>query len=161
MSRCRKTLRSALWSELFFCVNSDLRRNFTLNRNYPSVTSEFISLWRQLGSYLGVKVPGDSYSGISLLFRWCLGIIFFSHQLRSSLEISRGHLGTNSVLRPLGSPLGFGIPGDSFSGIPPCFPLVGVYPDCLFAGNYIFPRWGFPILLLSWGTLSITKLQIA
>ena len=50
--------------------------------------------------------------------------------------------------------LGFAIPGDSFSGIPPCFPPVGVYSDCLFVGNYISPRCGCLILLLSWGTPS-------
>ena len=45
--------------------------------------------------------------------------------LGSSLEFSCGRLGTNSVWRPFGSPLGFAIPGDSFSGIPPCFPPLG------------------------------------
>ena len=32
-----------------------------------------------------------------------------------------------------------------------CFPFVG---------NYIFPRWGFTMILLSWGTASITKRKI-
>ena len=32
------------------------------------------------------------------------------------------------------------------------FSIVGVYPDCSFAWNYIFPRCGFLILLLAWGT---------
>ena len=57
------------------------------------------------------------------------------------------------LLRQLGSPLGFAIPGDSFSEIPPCFPpsgfillicswgttftLLGVYYYSPFLGNYI------------------------
>ena len=52
------------------------------------------------------------------------------------MEFSRGHLVTNFVWRPLGSPLGFAIPGDSFSGIPPCFPPLG-----------------FTLIVLSWGTI--------
>ena len=43
----------------------------------------------------------------------------------SSLEFFGGHLGTNSVWRQIGSPLGFAIPRDSFSGIPPFFPPLG------------------------------------
>ena len=86
---------------------------------------EFISFWRHLGSYLGVKIPGDFFSGIPLRFRWCLGISSFWRQLGCLLEFSCGHLENNSFWRQLGSPLGFVIPGDSFSGIPPCFPLMG------------------------------------
>ena len=37
------------------------------------------------------------------------------------------------------------------------FSPVGVYPDCSFAGNHIFPRWGFPILLLSCGSPCVFK----
>ena len=77
------------------------------------------------------------------------------------LEFSRERLGTNSVWRLFGLPLGFAIPGDSFSGIPPCFPPVGVYLDCSFARNCIFPCWGFTIILISRVTTSITKWQIA
>ena len=93
--------------------------------NYPSGTSEFISFWHQLRSYLGVKIPGYYFSGIPLRFCWRLRINSFWHQLGYSLEFSRGHLGTNSVWRPLGLSLGFAIPRDSFSGIPPYFPLLG------------------------------------
>ena len=182
-----------------FGANSDLRRNCTLRRNCPTGTSEFTSFWRQLGSPLGIKIPGDSLSGIPLWFCWRLGINSFWCQLGSSLELSRWHLGINSLWRQLGSPLGFAIPWDSFlgiplcinsfwcqlgssfelshwhlginsiwrqlgsplgfaipidyfSGIPPCFPPVGVYSAYSFVGNYIFPRWGFTIILLSWGT---------
>ena len=63
----------------------------------PSGTSTFISFWRQLGSYLGVKIPRYSFSGIPLRFRWCLGINSFWRQLGSLLELSRGHLVINSV----------------------------------------------------------------
>ena len=45
--------------------------------------------------------------------------------LGSLLGFSCGRLGNNSVWHPFGSPLGFAIPGDSFSGIPPFFPLLG------------------------------------
>ena len=48
---------------------------------------------------------------------WC--------QLGSLSEFSHYHLGINSVWRQLGSPLGFAIPGDSLSGITPCFLLLG------------------------------------
>ena len=144
--------------ELFpFCVNSDLCRNCTLRRNCPSDTSEFISFLCQLGSSLGVKIPGDSFSGIPLRFCWRLGINSFWRQLGSLLEFSRGHLGINSVWRKIGSTLGFAIPGDSFLRYSYLFPPVGVYSAYLFVGNYISPRWRFTILLLSWGTTSITK----
>ena len=54
--------------------------------------------------------------------------------------------------------LGFlGIPSRDYS----LFPSVGVYSDYLFVENYIFPRWGFTILILSWGSTSITKRKIA
>ena len=121
---------------------------------YPSGTSEFISFWRQLGLYLGVKIPRDSFLGIPLRFRCCLGINSFWHQLGSSLEFSRGHLGTNYVWRQLGSHLGLTIPGDYFSGIPPCFPLLGFTLIVCSWESTFPPRWGFPILLLSWGNPS-------
>ena len=97
-------------SELFpLGANSDLRRNFTLSINFPAgVKSQIyveiihyvkivlqaprnLSLfWSHLGSYLGVKIPGDSFSGIPLRFRWCLGINSFWSQIGSLLEFSRG-----------------------------------------------------------------------
>ena len=42
------------------------------------------------------------------------------------MELSCWHLRISSVCRQHGSPLGFSIPGDYFSGIPPCFPLLGL-----------------------------------
>ena len=117
-----------------FGANLDLRRNCTLCRNCPAGTSEFIHFWRQLGSPLGMKIPGDYFSGIPLGFCWRLGINSFWCQFGSSLEFSRWHLGINSVWRQLGLPLGFAIPGDSISGIPPCFPPLG-----------------FTLLICSWG----------
>ena len=123
-------------SELFpFCANSYLRRNFTLRKNCPAGTSDFISFWRQLGSPLGMKIPGDSFSGNPIRFRWRLGTNSFWRQLGSSLELSRWHLVINSVWYQLGLPLGFLIPGDSFSWIPPCFPLLE-----------------FTLFICSWGT---------
>ena len=95
-----------------FCANLDLRRNCTLHRNYPSGTSESISFRRQLGSYLGVKIPGYFFLGIPLCFFWCLGI----------------------------------------NWIPPCFPPLGFTLIVCSRGTTFSPRWGFPILLLSWGT---------
>ena len=102
---------------------------------------------------MGVKIPGDSFSGIPLCFCWCLGITSFWRPLGSSLEFSCGRLGTNSVWRPFGSTLGFVTPRYFFSGIPPCFPPLeftlivclrgttfpplGVYCYSPFLGNYI------------------------
>ena len=105
-----------------------------LHRNCPTETSEFISFWRQLGSPLVMKIPGDYFSGITLCFRCRLGINSFWQQLESSLEISRRHLGTNYVWCQLGLSLGFAIPGDSVSWIPPYYP----------------PLW-FTLLICSWG----------
>ena len=134
-------------SELIpFGANSDLCRNCTQRRNFPAGTSEFTSFWRQLGSPLGMKIPGDSLSGIHPCFFWRLGINSFWRQLGSSLELSRWHLGINSVWRQLGSPLRFEIPRYSFSGIPPCFhPLrfTLLIHACV---NTFSPVWG---LLLS------------
>ena len=113
------------------------------------------SFWHQLGSSLGLEIPGDSFLGIPLCFRCHLGITSFWRQLRSLLELSRWHLGIISFKRQLGYSLGLGITGDSFSLIPICFPPVWVYYDYPFVGNYIFPRLGFTMILLSWGTTYI------
>ena len=71
------------------------------------------------------------------------------------LEFPCGRLGTNSFWHPLGFLLIFAIPGDSFFGIPPCFPLLGFTLIFLFARNSVFSRRGFTVILLSWGTPSI------
>ena len=113
------------------------------------------SFWCHLGSPLGMKIPRDSLYLIPLCFLWHLGTNYFKRQLRSSLELSRWRVGINSIWRQLGNPLGFAIPGYSFSGISPFSPPVGVYYSYSFVWNYIFPRWGFTILLLSWGTKCI------
>ena len=93
------------------------------------------SFWCQLGSSLGLEITGYSFSGILLCFRWHLRINYFWLQLGSLLEFSCWNLGNDSFWRQLGSPLGFGIPGDSFSGIPLCF-----------------TQLGFIMLIRSWGT---------
>ena len=111
------------------------------------------SFWCQLGSPLGMKIPGDSLSGIPLCFLWRLGINSFWRQLGYLLALPRWHLGINSVWCHIGSLLGFAIPGDSFSGIPPCIPCwfllclfvcvelrfspLGVYYSSPLLGNYI------------------------
>ena len=100
-------------------------RNCTLRRNCPTGTSEFIFFWHQLGYPLGMIIPGDSLLGVHLCSLCRLGIKSFWSQLRFPLELYLWHLRINSVWRQLGSPLGFAIPGDSFLGIPPYFPLLG------------------------------------
>ena len=154
-----------------FGANSDPRRNCTLCRNFSAGTSELTLFWRQLGRPLGMKIPRDSLSGIPLHFCWRLRINCFWRQLGSLLELSRLHLGINSVWRQFGSPLGFAIPGDSFSGIPPCFPPfgftllicscgttfspLGVYYSSPLLENYIYPQVGLPALrlLTSWNII--------
>ena len=148
---------TTLQSNFLFAPNRIYVEIVKYVKTFPSGTLEFISFWRQLGSYLGVKIPGDSFLGIPPCFFWYLGINSFWRQLGSLLEFSCGNLGINSVWHQLGSPMGFSIPGDSFSGIPPCFPPVGVYSDYSFVGDYIFPRWGFIILFFSWGTTFFWK----
>ena len=46
-----------------FCANSDLLISCTLGKHFTSGTSEFISFRRQLGSYLGVQIPGTGDDG--------------------------------------------------------------------------------------------------
>ena len=70
---------------------------------------------------------------------WHLDINSFWCQLGLSLELSCWNFGINSVWRQLVSPLGFLIPGDSFLGIPHCFPPFGfnlIIPSC---GTKYFP----------------------
>ena len=143
-----------------FCTNSVLLGNCILHKNCPSGTSEFISFWHEPGFYLGVKIPGDSLSRIPLCFRWCHRINSFWLQLGSSLEFPRGHLGINSVWRQLTLPLGFSIPGDSFSGFLLVFPRLGLF--CLFVrGGLHFPPLGayyyYPFLgyYISYTVLSV------
>ena len=101
---------------------------------------------------MGVKLKGDSLRGFLFAFAGTSELLL----LGSLLEFPRGRLGTNFVWRPFGSLLGFAIPGDSFSGIPPCFPPLGftlivcsrgttfpplvVYCSSPFLGNYISPQ---------------------
>ena len=153
LSCWRKILRPGLRSDFIFAQTRIYVEIVHYVENYPSGTSEFIYFWRQLGSYLGVKISGDSFLGIPLRFCWCLVINSFWHQFGSLLEFSCGNIATNFVWRQLRSPLGFAIPGDSFLGIPPCsprwgllwffvhgelhFPPLGVYYSYPFLGNYI------------------------
>ena len=101
----------------------------------------------------GIGIPRDSFSGIPFCFLWHLRINSFYRPLRSSLKFFPWHLGINSFWRQLGSPMWFGIPGDSFSGFLFSFtrwgllclsvhrelhiyPL-GFYYTSLFLGNYL------------------------
>ena len=96
-----------------------------------------------------VKLKWVFPSGIPLWFCWYIGIT--SVGILFVIFIHR-RLGTNSVWRPFVSLLLFAIPGDSFSGIPPWFPQLGFTLIVLLDRNYVFPRRGFTVLLLSWGT---------
>ena len=134
-------------SEWFpFCSNLDLRRNPTVHKKF--LQPLFISFWRPLWLYLVVLFKWGFLSGIPLCFRWYRGLT----SAGILIGISRGRLGTNSFCSLFGSLLLFAIRGDSFSGVPPCFPPLGVYLNSSFARNSVFPRRGFTVLLLSWGT---------
>ena len=124
-------------SELFpFCENWYLGRYCSLWRHCPAGTSEFVSFWRQIGSHLGMKNPGDSFLGIPLGFCWRLGNNYFWRQLESSLKFSRWHLRIDSIWRQLILSFGFVILRYSVSGISPCF-----------------PPFGFTLLIRLWGTI--------
>ena len=59
------------------------------------------------------------------------------------MELSLWHLGITSLWRQIRDPLGFAIPRDSFSEIPPCFPPLGF--------TMLISLWGptyFPIGVL-------------
>ena len=101
------------------------------------------------------NLNGDSFRGFPFSFAGTVDLL----QLGFLLEFSCGRLGTNSFCRPFGSLFLFAIRGDSFSGIPPCFPPLGVYLNSSFARNSVFPRREFNVILLSWGNPSIIKLK--
>ena len=125
-----------------------LRRKVSRAKGDP-----FIQILEYCTLYLKFKTHPWISNYVSAKFsRWHLGINSFWRQLGSSLEFSFWHLGIKSVWHQLRYPLGFEIPGYSFSGIFLCFPHVGVYSAYLFVWSYIFPRWVFTVLLLSWGT---------
>ena len=136
-------------SEWFpFCSDSDLRRN-------PNVHKKFLQALRNLFPFgahsdrtWAYNLNGDSFRGFPFALAGTADLL----TLVFLLEFSRGRLGTNSFCCPFGSLSLFVICGDSFSGIPPFFPPLGVYLNSLFARNSVLPRRGFTMLLLSWGT---------
>ena len=98
-----------------------------------------------------MKLKGDSLWGFLFTFSGTSELL----PLGSLLEFPCGRLGTNFVWRSFGSLLGFAIPGDSFSRIPPCFPPLGFTLIVSFARNSISSRMGINVFLLSWGTAYI------
>ena len=70
------------------------------------------------------------------------------------MEFSCGRLGNNSVWRPFGLLLGFAIPGDSFSGIPPCSPPLGLTLIVRSQGTK-FPPVGGLLFFYSLGELHV------
>ena len=70
------------------------------------------------------------------------------------LEFPRGCLGTNTFWRLFGLLLLFAILGDSFTRIPPCFPLLRFTLIVSFARNSVFLRRGCTVLIISWRTPS-------
>ena len=111
------------------CANSDLRWNC------PAVTSEFIPFGANSDLPWYWKFPETPSWGFFFAFSGTSEITPFGANLDLLLEFSHWHLGNNSFWCQLVSCLGFGIPGDSFSGIPLCFSLLG-----------------FTMLIRSWGT---------
>ena len=109
-------------SEWFpFCSDSALRRNFTLDKKIlhaPRNLSPFGSCSDCTWAWNSKEIP---FRGFLFAFAGASELL----PLGSSLEFPCGRLGTNLVLRPFGSILGFAIPGDSFLVNPPCFPPLG------------------------------------
>ena len=136
-------------SELFpFCSDSDLRRNPTVHKKFLQAFRDLFPFGTNSDRTWEYNLNGDSFWGSPFAFSGTADLL----PLGFLLEFSRGRLGTNSFCCPFGLLLLFAIRGDSFSGIPPCFPLLGVYLNSLFARNSVFPCRGFTVLLLSWGT---------
>ena len=136
-------------SEWFpFCSDLALRRNCTLHKSFPQALRNLFPFGARSDRTWVWNSNGDSLRWFLSAFAGYVELLL----LGSLLEFPRGRLGTNSVWRPFGSLLLFAIPGDSFSGIPPCFPPLGFTLIVLFARNYAFPHRGFTVLLLSWGT---------
>ena len=158
-------VNSSLWSKFLWPT---LWRDslFAPTRLYVEIVLYIKSFYRHLGFYfllvpalivlerkIQARIPfGDSLRGFHFAFAGTSELL----PLGSFWEFSRRRLGTNSFWCPFRSLLLFAIPGDSFLGIPPCFPPLGFILIVLFARNSVFSRRGFTVLLLSWGTPYIT-----
>ena len=128
----------ACTSELItFGANSDLRCNC------PAGTLELLPFGANLDIPWDLEFPESPYCGFLFTFSGTLELFIFGANPQYLLEFSCWHFGINSFCRYLGSPLRFGIPGDSFSVIPLCFPPLGF--------NMLISLWGtayFPVGIL-------------
>ena len=107
-------------SEWFpFCSNSDLRRNPTVHKKFLQALRNLFPLGAHSDCTWAYNLNGDSFRGFPFAFAGTADLLL----LGFLLEFSCGRLGTNYFCRPFGSLLLFAIRGDSFLGIPPCFPL--------------------------------------
>ena len=163
LSRWGKILWPTVWSDSLFAPT----------RLYVEIVPYIKSFLRHLGIYF-LWVPARIVLGSETQRRFPSGFLFaFAGTselipLGSLLESPRRRLGTNSVWRPFGSLLLFAISRDSFLGIPYFFPLLVFTLIVSFARNSVFPRMGFTVLLLSWGSTctiydggtKITKVQV-
>ena len=112
-----------------------LRRKVSRAKGGP-----FIQILEYCTLYLKFKTHPWISNYVSAKFsRWHLGINSFWRQLGSSLEFSFWHLGIKSVWHQLRYPLGFEIPGYSFSGIFLCFPPLGFTLLICSCGATYFP----------------------
>ena len=81
--------------------------------------------WQQLGSFLGLEIPRDSFLGIPRCFSCHLGINSFWRKLVTLFEFFPCQLGINYFWSQLRSPMGLGIPRNSFLEISLCSSLLG------------------------------------
>ena len=110
-------------SEWFpFCSDLDLRRNSTVHKKFLQALRNFFPFGSHSDRTWAYNLNGDSFRGFPFAFAGTADLL----PLGFLLEFSRGRLGTNSFCLPFGSLLLFAIRGDSCSGIPPCFPPLGV-----------------------------------
>ena len=126
-------------SEWFpICSDSDLRRNPTVHKKFLQALRNLFPFGAHSDCTWAYNLNGDSFWGFPFAFAGTADLL----PLGILLEFSLGRLGTNSFCRLFRSLLLFPIRRDSFSGIPPCFPLLGVYINSLFARNSVFSRRG-------------------
>ena len=126
----------------------DLRRNPTVHKRFLQTLRNLFPFGAHSDRTWAYHLNGDSFWVFPFAFAGTADLF----PLGFLLEFSCGRLRTNSFCCLFGSLLLFAIRGDSFSGIPPCFPPFGVYLNSLFPRNSVFHRRGFTVLLLSWGT---------
>ena len=121
-----------------FCSNSALRRNRTLHKTFLHTLTKWFPFGARSDRTWAENSNGDSPWESPFAFTGTAELLL----LGFLLDFPCGRLGTNSFWRPFGSLLLFAIPGDFFSGIPPCFPLLGFTLIVLFARNSVSPVGG-------------------